>query len=249
MKEAVELMQEEAVGPLTQKQKNLLKITASGTEKLSTFVEDILNLTKMEGGLVPIYTTRFDFQRLIDAKLNTFRLLADKKQIKLDAEFHPDPFPEVSGDAERLKQVLANLLANAILFTPEGGRVSIRAESVAEKGLPARVRENAKPELSRHWLKVSVSDTGLGIPKEEWNRVFDKFYQIHHQPSYGTGSGLGLTIAKHIIEAHRGKIWVEESSEKGASFVFLLPQEGKKKDGRTRKSPSQEAERVSGFPG
>ena len=234
MKEAVELLREEAVGSLNPKQKNLLKINASGIRKLAAFVDEILNLTRMEGGLVPLYRTWFDLQTLLEEKLNTFRLLADKKQVCLLAEYLPNPFPSVFGDEERLKQVLANLLNNAISFAPPGGDVSIRAEALGGKSLPLRVREALRQDGPRQWLNVQVSDTGEGIPREEARRVFDKFYQIKRNSGRDrTGSGLGLTIAKYVVEAHGGMIWVEDNGQPGATLVFVLPLDDALKDGRT----------------
>lgn len=222
MKEAVGLMLEGAVGPISPKQKRLLLINAAGIDKLTGFVEDILNLTTMEGGMTPLYSTRFDMQGLLQRKIDTFRLLADKKRIRLSASYTPDPLPPVVADAERVEQVFANLLSNAIFHTPEGGEVAFQVESTPGKSLPERVKEGLKVESSKQWLKIRVTDTGEGIPREEWNRVFDKFYQI--KKSSNPGSGLGLTIARHIVEAHGGSIWVEDASSDGAAFVFVLPQ-------------------------
>ncbi len=224
MKEAVGLMLEEAVGPISPKQKRLLLINAAGIDKLTAFVEDILNLTTMEGGLTPLYATRFDMQGLLHRELDAFRLLADKKGIHLSALYEPDPLPPVFADAERLKQVLANLLNNAIFFTPPGGEVTCRVESIHGRALPSRIKEASKVEAAKQWLKIQVSDTGEGIPKEERNRVFDKFYQIKKSSHQGSGSGLGLTIAKHIVEAHGGSMWVEDVPEGGTRFVFVIPQ-------------------------
>jgi signal transduction histidine kinase len=239
MKEAVGLLLEEAVGPLSPKQKRLLLINSDGIEKLTGFVEDILNLTTMEGGLTPLYSTRFDLQSLLQGKLDTFRLLADKKQIRLSAVYKPDPLPPIIADAERLEQVLANLLNNAIFFTPPGGEVAFRVENILGKSLPARVREASKVELSKPWIKIEISDTGEGIPKEERNRVFDKFYQIKKSSNQGSGTGLGLTIAKSFVEAHRGYIWVEDSSAGGTTFVVVLPQGGVTRDKGTREEASE----------
>ena len=236
MKEAVGLLLEEAVGPVSPKQKRLLHINAAGIEKLSGFVEDILNLTRMEGGLSPLYCTHFDMKMLLQEKLDTSRLLADRKQIRLSAAYEPDPLPPVFADAERLTQVFANLMNNAIFFTAHGGSVSLRVESTNSKSLPARVKEFSKMESSRKWLKVEVSDTGEGIPREEWHRVFDKFYQIQKNSNRSSGSGLGLTIARQIVEAHGGSIWVEESSAQGTTFAFVLPQGETKEKSRREES-------------
>ena len=225
MKEAVGLLLEGAVGPISPKQERLLLINAAGIDKLTGFVEDILNLTRMEGGLAPLYCTRFDVQRMLREELDTFRLLADKKRIRLSAVCRPDPLPPAFGDAERIRQVLTNLLSNAILFTPDGGNVSFEVECIQTRSLPSRLKEASKLESARQWLKIKISDTGEGIPKEEWNRVFDKFYQIQKDSNRSSGSGLGLSIAKQIVEAHGGTIWVEDSSEKGTTFIFVVPQE------------------------
>lgn len=224
MKEAVELLTEEAVGPVTPKQLNLLKITARGIEKLNVFVNDILKLTKLEGGLEQLYATRIDFQELVQEKIQVFKLLADRKGVALAAAFDPDPFPPVTGDAVRLRQVLANLLNNAIQHTPEGGEVSVKVGTRKGKALSNRVTAHAGRDPGA-WVCVNISDSGDGIPREEWNRVFDKFYQIRKGTHSTTGSGLGLSIAKNIVEAHDGWIWVEDSSARGTTLAFALPLE------------------------
>jgi len=223
MKEAVELLGEEAVGPLVEKQKTLLKITAAGINKLSIFIDDILNLTTLEGGMVPMVGSRIDFQELVFEKIETFRLLADKKRIRLSAEFVPDPFPPVNGDGLRLRQVLANLVSNAIHHTGTGGEIHVQVSSCKGRALSKRVRLQTGRALSRQWVLVTVLDSGEGIPREEWNRVFDKFYQIHGEKPRTTGTGLGLSIAKHIVEAHGGLIWVEDSSRRGTAISFAGP--------------------------
>jgi signal transduction histidine kinase len=215
MKEAVELLLEEAVGPVNPKQRHLLNIHAEGIQKLSGYVEEILSLTRMEGGLIDLNRTWFDFRDLVEGKLSTFKLLADRKRIRLSAVFQPRSLPRIYGDAERIKNVLANLLSNAIRFTPAGGQVCAHVEYHGSL-------EGVAP---KRWVEVRVTDTGEGIPPEEWKRIFDKFYQVQDASQRGSGSGLGLSIAKHIIEAHGGSIWVEESSATGTTFAFMLPQD------------------------
>jgi len=225
MKEAVELLNEEAVGPVTPKQRNLLKIAAGGIERLSGFVSDILNLTKLEGGIEQLNNARMDFQGLVQENMQAFKLLADRKGVSLGAVFETDPFPPVMGDAARLRQVLANLLNNAVQHTPAGGRVSVKVGTRKGKTLAPRLSDPVGADLARPWVCVSVSDSGQGIPREEWNRVFDKFYQLRRRNNPATGSGLGLSIARSIVEAHHGLIWVEASSAAGSTLVFAIPQE------------------------
>ena len=247
MKEAVDLLLEEAVGPLRPKQRHLLDISAASTKKLAEFINDILNLTRMEGGLVSMHESRFDFHRLLEEKLATLRLQADKKEIVLSATYDPDPLPPLIGDPERLGQVLANLLNNAIHFTPRGGKISVQAEYMRKKVIPFRSKEDPGHGPPRQWLEVSISDTGRGIPKEEWKRVFGKFYQIERGTSRGKGSGLGLAITRYIVEGHGGTIRVGESSRKGTTIVFTLPQDRvRKKD--DRKLEEAPLESVMGHP-
>ena len=240
MKEAVELLLEETVGPISPKQKHLLNINAEGIQKLSGFVEDILNLTRMEGGLAPLYQVRFDFKALLEESLKVFHFLAEKNHIRLGVEIHPDPLPPIYGDAERLKQVLSNLLSNAIYFTPVGGEVLIKIEYIKHKISLLAPKGAVRQDSAKHWLQVRISDTGEGIPKEEWKRVFDKFYQILEKSNRSNGSGLGLTIARQIVEAHGGSIQIEESSEKGTTFVFVLPQDGFHKEHEKRREVFRE---------
>lgn len=225
MKEAVELLREGTAGPLNAKQTHLLDINAQGIQKLANLVDEILNLTRMEAGMLDLCQTWMDFGRLLEERLASFRLLAEKKRVAINVRLRPDPLPLVQADPERLKQVLDNLLDNAIRFTPVGGRVSIAVE-YKEKDLPGqRPRENGGGWTSGAGLVCRVSDTGEGIPPPERKRVFEKFYQIRRKSSRGSGSGLGLSIAKHIIEGHGGAIWVEDAVPHGATFVFTLPQE------------------------
>jgi len=238
----VDLLLEEAVGPLGPKQRRLLEINAGGIQKLAEFVDDILNLTRMEAGLAPLHQTRFDLQRLVEERLDAFRFLAERKQISLSVTRHPDRLPRLLGDAGRLEQVLANLLNNAIHFTPRGGRIAVKVESVSKRELPIRDRKTSKEDKTKQWLKFSISDSGEGIPQEEWKRVFDKFYQIEKTSNRGSGSGLGLAIAKYIVERHQGSIWVEASSKEGTTFAFALP-----KDGAPRLNRAPEEASLEGF--
>ena len=215
MTEAVELLRDETAGALSAKQRHLLDIAAQGIERLATLIDEILNLTKFEAGMIDINRTWCHYPSLVKEKIRIFELLAHKKRIRIETSFEPAEMPAIYADPEKLNQVLGNLLSNAIRFTPYGGNVSVRA----------RYRTDTSAGSPTQWLEVRVSDSGEGIPREEWKKVFEKFYQIQDTSNRGGGSGLGLTISKHIVEAHGGSIWIEESSEKGTTFVFRLPQD------------------------
>ena len=146
-----------------------------------------------------------DMRRLINKAASGMEPLAMAKSVSIKMEV-PSDLPDVKVDQERILQVLRNLIGNAVKFTPPGGRITISAQAVG-KG-----------------MRVSVADTGPGIPKEDLDAIFDKFQQAA-MLSYSKikGTGMGLAIVKHIISAHGGKVWVESKIGQGSTFIFSLP--------------------------
>jgi two-component system phosphate regulon sensor histidine kinase PhoR len=116
----------------------------------------------------------------------------------------PPGLPPARADGERVRQALTNLLHNAIKFTPSGGRVELRAERRADE------------------LAVSVADSGVGVPPDDLERIFERFFKTDRSRS-GGGTGLGLAIAKHLVQAHGGRIWAESDGSHGTTFIFTLP--------------------------
>ena len=135
--------------------------------------------------------------------MERLRAQADRAGLRFETRVDPN-LPQASADRDRVEQVLLNLLYNAIKFTPPGGQVSVNAKTQGD------------------YLIVSVSDTGVGIPTDDLPRVFERFYKADRARA-GGGTGLGLAIAKHIIEAHHGRIWVDSVEGKGSTFSFSLP--------------------------
>jgi GAF domain-containing protein len=181
----------------------LTDVLSSGKHLLG-LINEILDLAKIESGKMELQIEPALLQDVVEAVSNTMRSLAVKKSIDLRAESDERlaPFPM---DGARIKQVLLNLLGNAVKFTPEGGRVWVRADS--EDGL----------------VRVEVGDTGPGIAPEDHERIFLEFQQAGSDAGKPQGTGLGLALARKFVEMHGGKIWVESEVGKGSRFFFTIP--------------------------
>jgi len=190
----------------------ILKILEKNSEKMEQLVNEILDFARIEAGLFQIELNKFSLPVLLNETVDSFRPIVEKKNIGL-VTFISEEINEIKGDRRRLQQVLNNLLSNAIKFTPSGGSINIEAKVVREQGLGGK-----------EFVEVGVQDTGVGIADEEKEKIFDKFYRVDNSLTRETsGFGLGLTIAKHIIEAHNGKISIESELGKGSRFSFKLP--------------------------
>lgn len=188
-----------------EKRKEVLTIIAEESNHLISLVNSLLDLSKMEAGMVALNLEKLDIGSLINKAVSGMEPLAVAKNVSIEVEI-PQDLPDVKMDEERILQALRNLIGNAVKFTPAGGHITISAQPM-EKG-----------------VRVSVADTGPGIPKEDLNAIFDKFQQATMM-SYNKikGTGLGLAIVKHIINAHGGKVWAESETGHGSIFVFVLP--------------------------
>jgi two-component system, NtrC family, sensor histidine kinase GlrK len=213
IREGTTLLWEEIPGPLTTSQREIVNVVRSHSERLYRFLSSVLDLSKMEAGMMEYVQMPSDLSALLDRSIQTVQLTAQRKGIRLEASCSP-PLPLLSLDEGRMQQVLDNLLNNAMKFTPDGGIVRVTASLKEKEGEPGGNR----------WVEIRVSDTGPGIPQEEIERIFNKFYQSpYHQSQRERGTGLGLAIARHIVEAHGGQIWVESQLNKGSTFILLLP--------------------------
>jgi len=173
--------------------------------RLARLTDDLLRLSQIEAGKLELELKPVSVSALIQLCVETTRLQAQQKQLTLAVNC-PDNLLNARGDARRLREVLQNLLDNAVQYTPPGGRIEIRAAT--EDGQ----------------VVLSVADTGIGIPQAEQERIFERFYRLDVARSREAGgTGLGLAIAKHIVEAHGGRIWVESEVGKGSCFRFRVP--------------------------
>jgi len=209
IKGAVDLVLREMAGPLTEKQRHYLKRVGSNTQYLGGLINDLLDLSKIESGKSEVKSNRVSLDGLVHEVVETLRPVATEKEIALDATISA-PSILVWADRDKINQVLMNLIGNAIKFTPAQGRVAV---SVAKDG--------------KESVQVSVSDSGPGIPPDEKEMIFDKFYQIAQMGDVKPkGTGLGLAICKALVELHGGRIWVESQANSGSIFYFTLPLAG-----------------------
>jgi two-component system sensor histidine kinase GlrK len=199
------LLRDGIEGPVTDHQKKLLTILEQETERLIRLVNSLLDLSKMEAGMMTYFFEQRSVTPLIHEVVRELEPLMEAKKIVLEMEV-PEELPLVKLDYERILQALRNLIGNAVKFAPHGGQVSILTRPV-DGG-----------------VEVSVSDTGPGIPPENLATIFDKFHQVPSQvPNHIQGTGLGLAITRQIITDHGGNIWAESEPGCGSKFIFVLP--------------------------
>ena len=198
------LLDEQDCGPLTPKQQRFVEHIQEGGRHLLALVNDVLDLSKIEAGRIELKYDFFELSDAVEQALANLRPLAISKRIELVTELIPNV--TICADLIRFKQVLYNLLSNAIKFTPEGGSIQLTARTEAE------------------WLRMCVSDTGIGIQANEQLSVFEPFHQLSATTSgVREGTGLGLSITKGLIEQHGGAIWVESEPGEGSQFHFTVP--------------------------
>jgi signal transduction histidine kinase len=201
VREAANLLGDGVPGPLNAKQQRLVAIVGSSSDRLLRLVNQILELSRLRAGMQPIRHERVDLDRLGERAVDELRPRADEAGVSLERERVGTGFV-VAGDEDRLMQVIVNLVANAVRFTPRGGRVVVRTVDADGE------------------VEIQVEDTGRGIPAPALPYVFEWYRQAHQDPG---GSGLGLAIARSAIEAHGGRITVESQEGKGSRFTVLLP--------------------------
>ncbi len=196
------LMTEKA-GTINKTQRECLGISSETADLLDRLIEDLLDLSRIESGEFKVRLAAIDITKIIDKAILSRQLFADNQEVTLENNL-PRDLPLIRADRERILQVIINILENSIKFNRRGGKVAITA--------PTRLNDK---------ITFCISDTGIGIPGDELDRVFDKFYQVDSSGKRKyKGCGLGLAISKSIIELHNGRIWVE--SEVGAGSKFFI---------------------------
>ena len=218
-----DLMLKGSLGKLSDKQTDILEESKESCERLVRLVSMFLNYSTLESGKLVLQLRENDLRDCLDEVAKRWSDAFQRKGVKLEASFDPS-IPNFRFDYQKVQQAAANLLDNALKHTPTGGMVTLDAgphfweRRVAEV---APIQERRRFRLPRpNSVEISVADNGPGIPAEHHQEIFEDFVRVDRNT---TGMGLGLAIAKRLIQAHRGKIWVESEPAGGSKFTFLLP--------------------------
>jgi PAS domain S-box-containing protein len=200
-----ELLAEETKGPLNVDQKRYMGHIQKDSQHLLALINEVLDLSKIEAGKLQLNRDAVDIAAVLDEVLASIRPRALERSLAIEAA--PGSPVLVDADRLRVKQILYNLVSNAVKFTPNGGRIRVEIES------------------ANGFAQISVTDTGIGIPIEEQGVIFDAFHQVGTAASGGMreGTGLGLPITKRLVEEHGGRIWLESEPGKGSRFSFTIP--------------------------
>ncbi|MDI3280098.1 MAG: ATP-binding protein [Bacillota bacterium] len=198
-----------------QRESQLLATVQEEVSRLTQLVEELLALSRFEAGRVQLKLQSLSLAEFLQRVAAPFQPQAEAQGVELRLDL-PEDLPALKADPEKLRSVVANLLVNALRYTPAGGRISVGARAKGGE------------------VTISVSDTGPGIPAALREKIFDRFFQIGERP--GGQAGLGLAIAREIVRLHGGRIWVESEEGKGATFSFTLPLTGPRGEAHTERS-------------
>ena len=214
------------MGEITNIQDNFLTLAKRNVDRLAGIINDLLDLSKIEAGKMEYRFEQLNIIEPVKFVMSTFENLAEKKNIRLSVNKTLDEF-NIYGDSNKIEQILNNLISNAIKFTPNNGKISINIEEITTNSIDTTLfysDSGYELDSEQNYVKITVEDTGIGIKHEDIPKVFDKFQQIESSLSREVGgTGLGLPIAMQLIEAHKGKIWLESEPEKGSKFSFIIP--------------------------
>jgi two-component system, OmpR family, phosphate regulon sensor histidine kinase PhoR len=194
--------------------RSFLQIIYNESERLNRLVGDILDLSKIESKRSPLRLSPVHLNVLVDNSIQMVSRAAEQKKITL--EFFSEEELYLEADEDRLQQILMNLISNGISYTPEGGKITIRTEAFTV--------DQTEHADEHDCIRITIADTGIGIPKEDLPRIFERFYRVDKARSRSSGgTGLGLSIVKHLVELHHGSIRVESEVGMGTRFIIVIP--------------------------
>lgn len=214
IREGSQLLLDGIPGELTKDQRETLSIISDSSKRLNQLIGNLLDLSRMEADMVSYNLHPADLNRLAIRSTEKVKFLADRKNIHMDIDLIPEKIKMQDVDSQRMEQVFENLLSNAIKFSPKGATITIQS----------------KPDSSHRGIHFIVQDTGPGIPEEDLPHIFERFYQGKTQEGrVYVGSGIGLALAKRVIDDHGGTIWAESTLGKGTALHFTVsPQKSSK---------------------
>lgn len=196
------LLDDDRIGGLNEEQKQLVKNIKDDSERLLKISSEVLNMAQVETGRIQLNFQKIKSEDVVNYAVDSLKFQAEQKQIKLQVEMENN-LPFIDADLEKTAWVMVNLLSNAIRYSPENDKITIKAVK------------------SNNQIEFSVKDNGKGIDPKYQDKIFDKFFHIPGNPKHGTG--LGLAIAKEFIMAQNGQIWLHSAIGKGTRFYFRLP--------------------------
>ena len=224
IKNSLEICLSGKAGDVSSIMDKFLNMAARNVTRLSGIINDLLDLSKVEAGKMDFKFEKASINSPVEFIKNTFENVAKEKNIELVFD-KDDSVCDTYIDNQRIEQVVSNLISNAIKFTNDGGRITVKTENIKQSDIDkTKLFDIEKPVFYDSYVKVSVSDSGIGIAHEDLKKVFDQFQQIENSLNRKNGgTGLGLPIAKQLIEAHKGFIWVESELNRGTTFSFVIP--------------------------
>lgn len=206
-----EILMSQRSGKLNKKQLGYVKEIHHSNERAIALVNDLLQVSRVQEGKLHLDVSSFDLAGLVEEVVDANRTEINSRDISVDYKVINGPLDKVSADKIKLRRVIENLLSNAIRYTPRGGKVELKLKDAGKN------------------IECSVADSGVGIPQDQQESVFSKFFRATNvtkiQPD---GTGLGLFIARALIEAHGGKIWFESAENLGTTFFFSIPVKAKR---------------------
>jgi signal transduction histidine kinase len=208
-------------------QSDMLRKIKDNGQRLLELVNNLLDMSRLEEGKLKITPRTIDVVTVVDRAVAVVGPTADQKHISITTDV-PDTLPDICGDPRRVDQILVNLLSNAVKYTPDTGSVAVAAQQ----------------DDATDMVRISVTDTGIGIPADQLSHIFDRFVRAERDEVMdAVGTGLGLSIAKGLVEAHGGEIWVESEEGHGSTFAFTLPTSERALESvSTLKQPNMEQE-------
>ncbi|MHB8875923.1 MAG: ATP-binding protein [Myxococcaceae bacterium] len=208
-----EMLAEGLAGPMNQEQVDYVKTIMEKGETLLKLISSILDISQIEAGKVRLSFEPLDLAELLQSAVTSVKPQAGKRGVAVELKVPDGKLRKVTADRDRLRQVVVNLLANAVKFTPKGGKVSLFLSEVGHQ-----------PELAGEGYRIITEDSGVGIPQDQFDKIFQSFYQVDSSSTreFG-GAGLGLAIVKSFVEGHGGQVRVSSEIGRGSRFTAILP--------------------------